>query len=81
MLGHIEELKAAHKQNAPEIVVVGDLANKLEKAKTVAKLSAGGLAVLTNSGCMTFDTSLHLCWSTPVAPSMKCSFLVTLIRR
>ena len=41
-----EELKAAQECGAAEIVVIGELANKLKKAKKVATLSAAGLAVL-----------------------------------
>lgn len=41
-----EELKAAQEAGAAEIVVVGELADKLKKAKKVATLSAAGLAAL-----------------------------------
>jgi len=42
-----EELKKAQEQKVDEIIVNGDLANKLKKAKQITKLGATGLAILT----------------------------------
>jgi uncharacterized membrane protein len=42
-----EELKKAQESGVQEIVVVGELADKLKQAKKVASLSAAGLAALT----------------------------------
>lgn len=42
-----EELKAAQEAGAAEIVVIGELADKLKKAKKVATLGAAGLATLS----------------------------------
>jgi len=42
-----EELKEAQEEKIQEIIVSGDLANKLKKAKQITKLGATGLGVLT----------------------------------
>lgn len=42
-----EELEQAKKSGVATILVKGELADKLEKSKKVAKLSGAGLAVLT----------------------------------
>ncbi|WP_031430827.1 hypothetical protein [Methylomicrobium agile] len=42
-----EELSQAKNSNASEIVVIGELANKLKRAQKVTLLSAGTLAVIT----------------------------------
>jgi len=42
-----EELKKAQEQKVDEIIVSGDLADKLKKAKKITKLGAVGLAALT----------------------------------
>jgi len=42
-----EELKKALADGAEEIVVKGELANKLKKAKTITKIGASGLGILT----------------------------------
>ena len=42
-----EELKAAQDQKVNEIIVSGELANKLKKAKQITKLGAAGLGILT----------------------------------
>ena len=41
------ELKNAQEKNIQEIVVSGDLADKLKKAKQITKLGATGLGILT----------------------------------
>lgn len=41
-----EELKVAQESGAPEIIVIGELADKLKRAKKVASLSTAGLALL-----------------------------------
>lgn len=41
-----EELKAAQASGAPEITVIGDLADKLKKTKKIASLSAVSLAAI-----------------------------------
>ncbi|WP_421338122.1 hypothetical protein [Aeromonas veronii] len=41
------ELKNAQENNVQEIVVVGELADKLKKTKKIAQLSSVGLAALT----------------------------------
>lgn len=42
-----DELKEAQEQNVENIIVSGDLANKLKKAKQITKLGATGLGILT----------------------------------
>lgn len=42
-----EELKVAQNQKVNEIIVSGELADKLKKAKKITKLGAVGLAALT----------------------------------
>lgn len=42
-----EELKEAQEEKVQEIIVSGDLADKLKKAKQITKLGATGLGILT----------------------------------
>lgn len=42
-----EELKNAQENGVEEIIIKGELANKLKKAKAITKLGAVGLGVLT----------------------------------
>jgi thiamine monophosphate synthase len=42
-----EELARAQKSGVDEIIVVGDMADKLKKAQKISKLGKWGLAVLT----------------------------------
>ncbi len=42
-----EELKKAQEEKVQEIIVSGDLADKLKKAKQITKLGATGLGILT----------------------------------
>lgn len=42
-----EELKMAKENGVDEIIIQGELANKLKKAKAITKLGAVGLGVLT----------------------------------
>jgi hypothetical protein len=42
-----EELAQAQKSGVDEIIVVGDMADKLKKAQKISKLGKRGLAVLT----------------------------------
>ncbi|MBE0149639.1 hypothetical protein [Serratia sp. PL7] len=63
-----EELERAKKNKAEYIIVEGELANKLQKGKKVAKASGVSLAVLTAAFVATpFTGDISMFAATPIA--------------
>ncbi len=54
-----QELEDAKERGDAEIIVKGELADKLKTSKKVTMVGAGTLAVLTGLGCRDIDGSSH----------------------